>query len=154
MSSFEQLFQHIPRHGITVCKKCKYAIVPAQVNSHVQSQHPTTISKEERQRMVRSIAALSGIAKTPQEVRLPRQGQKPIKGLPILHDGFRCTHQTPSSPCNYICRTLTGIQKHCGDRHQWQNRRRRGKVPKEGRMNENNQAWEAKQPCQRLFHAR
>jgi len=108
MAPIDELFQHIPQHRIVIYKKCRYSIPPAQVNGHVQSQHPT-ISKDNRHSIVRSVAALSNIAHSPQEVRLPQQGQKPIPGLPIFHDGLRCTYTLYRDICNYVCRDLTYI---------------------------------------------
>lgn len=153
MAPFDELFQHIHQHGIISCKKCKYSIPPTQVDGHVQGRHPT-IPKRDRHSIVRSVAALSNIAHSPQEVRLPQQGQKPIPGLPIFHDGLRCTHTSHSGICNYVCRDLTHIQRHSKKKHQWKNPRRRGGNPNHRQFEQTGQIWEERQPCQRLFHAR
>lgn len=153
MAQFEQLFQHLPDYKVVICKRCQYAIVPVQVDNHIQTKHPS-ITKDERQSIVQIVATLLDIAQTPENVQHPSKEGAPIKGLPIFQDGFRCVYEIADGVCNYVCRQLTAIQRHCRVQHQWKNPRRRGRIQGHHHAVKTSQIWVEKQPCQRLFQAR
>ena len=145
--------QRLPEYGVIVCKRCHYAVVPAQVNGHIQNQHPS-ITKDEWVSMVQTVAVSPNTAETPEDVRISSREEAAIKGLPIYQDGLRCIYETADGVCNYVCRELTGIQRHCRSQHGWKNPRRHGRPQKDHQSGETSQMWVKKQPCQRLFHDR
>ncbi len=138
MALFDQLSQHLLEYEVLICKRCQYAINPAQVYGHVQSQH-LFITKGERQSIVQIVAALPNLAKTPENVRCPDRGKAPIEGLPVFQNGLRCIFRTSAGVCGYVCRGLTGMQRHCHSQHQWKNPRRRGGYPKHRHSEETGQ---------------
>ena len=152
MAAFEQLFQHLLDIKVIICKRCQYAIVPAQVNGHIQRQHPS-ITTDERQSIVQAVTALSNIATTPESIKRLHK-EDIIKELPVFQDGIYCMYTTASEVCNYVCRDLRGMQRHCYIQHQWKNPRRRGGYPKHRQYEETGQIWITEQLCQRLFQAR
>ena len=143
MASFDDLFKHLPEYRI---------VPPVQVYGHIQVQHPS-IPAERRRSIAQSITELPQIARSPDDVQPPRQGQEAVIGLPVFHDGLRCISTTAGSECNYVCRAFRKMQQHCEEQHGWKNPRKRGRVSQEQQPTETGQIWEEKQPCQRLFHA-
>ena len=150
MDPFEKLFQHLPEYQVIVCKRCQFAVVPAQVDSHVRSHHKT-IPKSERQSIVETVATLSNIAQEPGQVQYPSMDSKPVDGLPVYDDGLRCVKPIAHRECNYICRERTGITRHCRQQHQWKNPRTRGGNRRGEEAEETGQIWEEDQRCQRFF---
>ena len=103
-----KLFQHLLEYQVIVCKKCKYAIVLAQVDGHIQKQH-LSIIKEERASIVETVVVSPNIAKTPEYIRIPSGVEAAIKGLLMYYNALRCIYETASGVCNYVCRTKTGM---------------------------------------------
>ena len=152
MDSFDKLFQHMPDYKIVVCKQCQFAIVPTQVKGHIQTQHPQ-INPQERRDIVVKVHALSNVARTAEDVVYPDRDHPPVKGLPVFRDGFQCQFPRGNSICMYICRKLDGMQKHCREKHRWENPRKPGRYP--GRPTPSNKVrelpWVKDQLCQRFF---
>ena len=152
MDQFEKHFQHLLQYHIIICRKCQFAVIPKQLESHIYGHHPS-ITPEQRQSIIEATARLTDVAPTPEEVQYPRAGSPAIPGLPILWDGLRCVQQTSHGVCSYVCRERTGIQRHCREQHQWKNPRKRGRQPKdkESIIPQPLEAWVKEQPCQRFF---
>jgi len=72
------------------------------------------------------IKGLSDLARSKGEIRYPNPLSEAIPGLLVYRDGFRCTF----TACNYICKALKHIQRHCRLEHGWVSTRGRGRPVK------------------------
>lgn len=150
MDPFERLFQDLPSHKVIVCKRCQYAVVPIQVNGHVQRHHPS-ITKNERESIVRTVEVLLDVAQQPDDVQYPSIESPPVKGLPVWKDGLRCMTTTFHGVCNYVCREKRVMTRHCRQQHQWKNPRKRGGDARRRPSEDIGRLWIDSQPCQRFF---
>lgn len=93
------------------------------------------------------------VARVPDDVIYPqRLDCEPVEHLPLYRDAFKCTGQTGSgNPCRYVCRTLTGMQRHCRSVHQWINQRKRGGNVREQATRQYAIMWESCAFCQKFF---
>ena len=152
MDAFEKVFQHRPEYRIIVCITCRFAVVPDQVQTHLQKGHPK-VSASSRRSIVQICQNLSEVARTVEEVAFPSPGEERIPGLPTYEDGMRCTAIDHAGiQCTYICRGKTfGIQKHCTESHGWVNSQKRGGHSRAKSVHSANRMWHEGQACQRFF---
>lgn len=117
-SEFDSIFRHMTTYKIIVCRACKFAVVPGQIERHLREHHPQ-VEKGKRNRVAKAGAGLESVAHTKEEVGYPQPTDEPVEGLPVYEDGLRCAGQREGTgmPCGYICRTGYGIQKHCRTSH-------------------------------------
>lgn len=142
MSGWQELFVHCAEFGVIICRKCRFAVVPVQVERHVKDHHPF-VPKQRRISIAQSVNALDGVAHRLQDIRYPAADQEPVANLPVYRDGLQCQE------CGYICRSIQGIQKHSKTQHGWVNKQKRGR----GRCS-SNCIWNVGVPCQRFFEYR
>lgn len=152
-SDFDSIFQHKQRYKIIICKPCAFAVVPEQIDRHLREHHPQ-VGKEKRRRIAAIGVALEEVAHSKEEVVYPQANEGPIEGLAVYKDGLLCMGQRDGKACEYVCRTISGMQKHCRSEHGWVNERGRGgNVRKKGKQ-ALNRMWQDKQRCQRFFEYR
>ena len=152
MDNFDDVFIHYPEYRIVVCRRCRYAIVPAQANRHFRDQH-SDIRGPERKAITDHLTSLADVASRPQDVIKPDAGRAPIPDLPTYHDGLRCEEETADGqPCSYICRATKCMQRHYREVHDWVNPRRRGGDSRPGRQpQEGSSPWTPGRTCQCFF---
>jgi hypothetical protein len=85
-SEFDSIFRHMTTHKIIVCRTCKFAVVPGQIERHLREHHPH-VEKEKRNRVVKIGAGLESVAHTQEEVLYPQPTDEPVEGLPV-HEGY------------------------------------------------------------------
>lgn len=147
MDAFNEVFVHQPKYRLIVCKRCKYAVNPAQIRGHITANH-STVTKQERQQIIKFVAGLPQIAHTQDEVRYPDIRSAAVAGLPIYTDGMRCTAIEEGQPCHYVCRSSYGIATHCRTAYGWDNPRKRGRPTDDA---DKSRMWVDKQACQQFF---
>ena len=143
MDAFNEVFVYQPKYRSIVCKRCKYAVNPAQIRGQITANH-STVTKQERQQIIKFVAGLLQIAHTQDEVRYPDIRSAAVAGLPIYTDGMRCTAIEEGQPCHYVCRSSYGIATHCRTAHGWDNPRKRGRPTDDA---DKSQMWVDKQAC-------
>lgn len=90
------------------------------------------------------------------EADLAEWARPPTPSAPIPHLPVSCAFQcrftdaVTGRPCTALYSGRSGIQRHCRDRHGWQNSVRRGRVSALARQRQPPVPWEANVPCQRL----
>lgn len=89
MEHFEEIFQYSLQHRVIICKSCHHAVFPSYVEGHLVTRHKE-VSQQIRQRIVRHVEQMDGIASVPEEVEYPRSPIPPIPHLPVFRDGFQC----------------------------------------------------------------
>ncbi|KAK3669171.1 hypothetical protein LTR78_010947 [Recurvomyces mirabilis] len=151
MADFEDLFRHAPEHRVIVCRKCRYAPVPDQIQRHLKDHHPQ-ISVEQRGEIALTVESLPDLARRPQDVIYPPDSRAPIDGLGVLFECLRCTWREPTGRrCRYACRAVKRMQRHCKEEHQWVNQQQRGGDSRSKQQHAPNKMWESGRACQRFF---
>ena len=86
-------------------------------------------------------------------MQYPSPAAAAIKWLPIYYTGLQCTAicEEGGSPCQYVCCTVKGMQKHCKEVHRWRNPQRRGGNRKHRQQATVEKMWQENQSCQRFF---
>ena len=152
MDYFERTFIHLPEYRIIICRQCYFAVVPLQTLPHLKQHHPS-IPPPRAKELAIYIQQLPNLAITQDQIQYPYQDSPPIPGLPVFKDGFECIWQIEAEEqCGYICQRVKHIQRHCTQKHGWQNNQKRGRATKEGReYAQANKKWKEGVTYQRFF---
>lgn len=154
MAQTTQYFVHLEDYRLIVCKECKYAVWPAEVEGHLGGLHHR-VEKEDRQRIGNEIRQWRGLIDTELQLRVLREAVAPIPEL-SLHDGLKCIINAQT--CSWICRDAKSLKKHWREEHAF----KLGESSQGGRLNRNareraerrfNEAHKKVQ-CQRFFPSR
>ena len=54
-------FIHLPEFWVIICKKCKYAILPSQIDAHFTPQQPYGFVKQEWERIAKEVVKVNGL---------------------------------------------------------------------------------------------
>jgi len=146
MDVFEKLFIHHRECQVIICKRCQFAVNPANAKGHIQSKHKT-VTKEQCARVVEFIGRLSQVAWNPAQVKYPDASSPAVPGIPVYANGLRCVFEVEGRECNYTCRERSGMQKHCKT-HGYENPRRKGRPNEE---TDQSRLWVENQTCQWFF---
>jgi hypothetical protein len=151
----DQMFVHLPVYGLIVCKACKYAVWPDEVDSHLSGVHHR-IAKQQRKSIVQEISLWQDLVVSAEELRLPAQLKDPIPEL-ALHEGFLC--KIKAENCQAVFTSQTTLKKHWVDDHDgWTitNRSTAGRPSICAKLNTQKRSEEAqcKVRCQRFFGSR
>ena len=98
-------------YQVVICKRCQFAVNPANLKGHIQSKHKT-VTKEQCAQVTDFVNHLSQIAQNPAQVRYPDASSLAIPGIPVYTNRLRCVFEIEGRECNYTCRERSGIQKH------------------------------------------
>ncbi|KAI7206681.1 hypothetical protein KC365_g17003 [Hortaea werneckii] len=151
MDSPNSFLEILPQHRVVICTQCQYAIIPSSVKEHLRTSHKR-LPLQHRREIIDTVAKNSSLAQTPSEVIYPLPTDSPLELLPVYFDGLRCRagHQ-PSGACQYVCRTVRGMQEHCEQNHGWVNTQRRGGNSLLKQVHTPNKLWTHNVACQRFF---
>lgn len=143
-------FVHLPEYHVIVCsgQKCKYAVLPVHINSHLGSPHHN-YNREQRDQVIREIQQIPELI---QDVRGLATFQFPAPTSPavselqaVMPNGLQCRS------CSYICQTERRMRAHCTDKHQWKNERKKGRPSYKKRQLEPTRPWVSGVHCQQFF---
>ncbi|KAF1935508.1 hypothetical protein EJ02DRAFT_361341, partial [Clathrospora elynae] len=81
-------FEHLVEYQIAVCKRCRYAVWPDQVEHHLEKQHKQ--SRKEARAVSEGICRWAGLLQYPTESELPAWVAASISHLPLYADGSLC----------------------------------------------------------------
>ena len=128
-----EYFTHLSEYHLITCKKCRYAVLPNQVDSHLRSAKHRIVP-EQRKVIQEEIATWPVLIQTETQLRIPTHKPTMIPELATESNGRKC------DTCNRIMCTDEGIKKHCRIEHKWVNQWKRGpKVSDRRRAGHNNQ---------------
>ena len=120
---------HLRRYRIAVCKKCKYAVLPKQLDSHLAGSHHR-MSIEQRRTVRQEISIWPQLIQNEAELnrlRIPDNIPEPFEHLIKYTNGRKCKmFKDNGEICGYICCDLWTMQKHCKQQHNWVNELKRG----------------------------
>ena len=152
-------FVYLPDFQVIICKKCQYAVLPSEIDSHFIGQKHQ-FPKKARDRIMQEVAKVRGLIQDEEELAkcefpFPPPTSKPIAALgPPETDGLRCTKDVGGQQCPYVCRTERGIRKHSWEEHQWKSEDRGGQPRKGYPKPVKDVPWQAGIHCQRFFKKR
>jgi Orsellinic acid/F9775 biosynthesis cluster protein D len=105
----DEFFEHLAEYQLAICKECRHAVWPDQIEGHLQGKN----HKVERKKAI-SIAdrvrEWPGLIMHPSEMQVPGHVDRPISQLPLYQDGLLC--QLDPARCHYICQGLKSIKEH------------------------------------------
>jgi hypothetical protein len=147
-----QYFEHLAEYEVAVCKECRYAVWPDQIEGHLQEQHK--IRLREASAEGEAIRSWAGVIQYPSQLKLPSRVPKPVTQLPLHADGLLC--QLNLDSCQYIARSRESIRKHWRECHGWSAGKKRGRPSRTERKRVQAQVEEGYKQvyCQRLFSSR
>jgi hypothetical protein len=91
-------FVHLPEFRVMICKKCHYAVLPSEINSHFTKTPEHDLSKPSRRQIQERVAKVDGLIRTREMLREgfvyppPTAAAISALGLPET-DGLRCTFE-------------------------------------------------------------
>jgi Orsellinic acid/F9775 biosynthesis cluster protein D len=118
-------FIHLPEFRVIVCKKCQYAVLPSQIESHFTPERPHGFTKEERVKITREVAKVDGLiwdtdALKGHQFPFPADTAEPIMALQAPKtNGLRCSFEVDKGEsCPYVCRLRQQMQDHVWQEHK------------------------------------
>jgi len=142
-------FIHLPDYHVIVCvgPKCKYAVLPIHVDSHL-SDARHNYSKEQREQVIQEISQIGGLIQDTRGLEsftFPKPTSPAIPELKPAKEGLQCKE------CWYICCHIAKMQKHCKEVHEWRNKQKKGRPSHKKRQSKPEQPWISGIHCQQFF---
>ena len=152
MEEFNRIFTHKPEFKIIICKACRHAVVPQQIQRHLKDNHPR-VQPNKRREIANHTNGMTDVALEHEQVEYPPSNQAPVTELPIHQDGFQCIHINMDGViCGHVCKGLTNIRRHYRQSHAWQVRRKSGRKGRnDNSKGEEQGLWEEGVTYQRFF---
>jgi uncharacterized C2H2 Zn-finger protein len=150
MSMQQEFFDHLAVYGLVVCKECRYAVWPKEIEGHLHGKHHR-LPRKEAQQIAEEIYDWPGLIPFASELEVPFSVDIPIPQLALFDDGLKC-HLKPGR-CSYICREKRTLISHWRTEHGWSIMSKRGgsgKAKREKMKREFEQASK-RVYCQRFF---
>ena len=142
-------FIHLPNFRIIVCtgQKCKYAVLPIHVDSHLSGPHHN-YNKEQREQVIQEISQIRGLIQDSrglESFEFPKPSSLAIAELKLAKEGLQCIQ------CRYICCSKVKMRDHCKVVHKWENEHKKGWLSYKKRQSKAKQPWISKVHCQQFF---
>ena len=143
-------FLHLPNFRVIVCSgpRCKYAILPIHVDSHL-SDPRHNYNPEQREQVIQEISQINKLIQDPrglESFQFPKPNSPAIPELrAAMSDGLQCKQ------CPYICRNERKMQGHCKDVHDWVNVQGKGRPSYKKRQSKPERPWISGVHCQQFF---
>jgi hypothetical protein len=142
-------FIHLSQYSVIVCKKCKYAILPSQIDAHLSNKKKHRYSKEERQSIIQEVAKLPGLIQSEAQLEafvFPQPNSPAIPELKAAKpNGLKCRL------CAYVVCHRQLIQEHYRTVHGWENEQKKGRSSYKKRQVEPEWPWISGVHCQQFF---
>jgi hypothetical protein len=142
-------FIHLPQYSVIVCRKCKYAVLPSQIDAHLKNKKKHRYNKEERQTIIQEIAKLPGLIQSEAQLEAFQFPPKTVISIPKLKaprpNGLKCRL------CEYVICHPQLIQEHCRAVHRWENEWKKGRPSYKKRQVEPEWPWISGVHCQQFF---
>ena len=132
-----------------ICKECKYAVWPSQIQHHYQGSHHKW-GRQAAAELETAVQSWPNVLQYPVELEVPSQVTAAIPALELHTDGLLC--QLDPTQCQYVCRTSRTMVEHLKQRHSWTQQRRRGRVSRGSTPSQPSKPWTTVH-CQRFFNS-
>ena len=138
---------------MVVCKECRHAVWPGEIQGHLQGRHHK-IEQKKAEAIADNVSDWPGLKPFASELQVPARIDEPISQLPLHEDGMLCQREPDS--CQYVCRDRRTMKRHWRKVHEWAIRSRRGRAGKVREQVAKARFQEAAKPvsCQRFFPSR
>jgi len=111
--------------GFLACRECKYSILPTAIKSHFRRTYQLSFdSREDIFSSIKNNASLVWDSKDLITMEIPSSFPYFFPELALYSDGLAC------QDCPYIVRSEKGIREHYKEIHDWENPRKKGRIPK------------------------
>lgn len=146
-------FYYQVQYRLVICKECRHAVWPDQVEGHLQGKHHR-VGRKQAELIGNEVRDWHGLITSPSELEVPVQVGQPIAELPLHEDGLLC--RLEPGKCRYIYRNKKGIKNHWSREHSWSTLSRKGRSGKSKEDTAERRFQEAARPvrCQRFFPSR
>jgi hypothetical protein len=151
-------FIHLPEFRVIICKKCKYAVLPSQIDAHFTPQRPYGFVKQERERIVQEVAKVNRLILNEEALKqcefpFPVDIAEPIPALQAPQtNGLRCTFGFERGvTCLYVCGTVQRMQKHSLESHGWKSKNKGGRPKRDAPQAVPPMPWRTGVQYQRFF---
>ena len=143
-------FERLDRFPVVVCRQCRYAVWPDQIEGHLRRAHRHVAHRMAR-RLGDEVRSWPEIMIYPSQLEVPASIPEPIQQLMIHQQGWQCQLQPPH--CQYVCREFASMDQHWREQHQWSRARHSGRPSRKERLEIQRRQERACRPvrCQRLF---
>lgn len=149
-------FIHLPEFRVIICKKCQYAVLPSEIDTHFQKTPIHSLNHPSRQRIVQQVAMIHGLIQDEKQLKQEWFSFPPSTSpaIPELgepkRDGLRCKYNSEDGKqCPYVVRYPQKMREHYRVVHQWKYVKKKGKPRREDRVKDI--PWEENVHCQRFF---
>src|SRR5258706_2506639 len=132
-------FIHLRQWRVIVCKKCQYAVLPSEIDTHFQKSPIHALSKKDRVYIANQVAKINRLICDEEQLKsefvFPPPNNPPIAALKEpMTDGLRCKFVVMGKQCPYVHRQAQEIRKHCREEHKSENIKAQGQPRKEKRV--------------------
>src|SRR3954466_3403494 len=99
----KEFFEHLVEYQLAVCKECRHAVWPEQIQGHLQGkQH--NLERQNAVSIAERVREWPGLIRYPTELHVPDFVAQPISQLPLYQNGLLC--RLEPTRCHYVCRDL------------------------------------------------
>ncbi|EDN04914.1 predicted protein, partial [Histoplasma mississippiense (nom. inval.)] len=109
-----QLFIHCESYLIIICRRCKHAVWPTEIERHLKGK-AHQLKHAVVQQIKENIEQWDNVARDTTQLTLPTILNEPIPELPI-QDGYRCQRDPQ---CQYVAGNMNTMRKHWQNKHSW-----------------------------------
>jgi hypothetical protein len=102
-----EYFKHIVKYQIAVCRKCRHAVLPSHIRSHLQRVHKVKLQQAES--IAERVGNWPGVAEYASEIAVPTRTILPIHKLLVYCNRFLCQLE-PN--CRQILQSIEAMRKH------------------------------------------
>jgi hypothetical protein len=143
-----EYFEHVAEYQIAVCKKCRHAVIPSHIRSHLRRVHKAKLRQAEE--IAEKVGDWPGVVKYASEIAVPEHAIPAIHELPVYTDGLLC-QLDPN--CRQILRSTTAIRNHWKQAHSWMPAGAKGRPSRVARQRIQTRSQQGSRLvyCQRLF---
>jgi hypothetical protein len=143
-----EYFEHVAEYQIAVCKKCRHAVIPSHIRSHLRRVHKAKLRQAEE--IAEKVGDWPGVVKYASEIAVPEHAIPAIHELPVYTDGLLC-QLDPN--CRQILRSTTAIRNHWKQAHSWTPAGAKGRPSRVARQRIQTRSQQGSRLvyCQRLF---
>lgn len=117
-----EYFEHVAEYQIVVCKKCRHAVLPSHIRSHLQRVHKVKLQQAEG--IAKRVCAWPRVVEYASEIAVPERAILAIHELPVYTDGLLC-QLDPNR--RQILRSTGAIRNHWKQAHNWTPRGTKGR---------------------------
>ena len=150
---FDKNFIHYREYRVIICRTCRYAVIPKQIETHLHHAHSWQVTPKQRRIIREYLFHRVDIAHQSANVQYPSPNHESIPELPIHFNCYRCTWEDEwGEQCQVCYQSIKNMQKHCKDAHGWQNTQQRGGNMRKMAKQTPNRMWIDGQTCQQFFN--